>query len=900
MRQIPVRHRALLRPRALLTTGAAAALMTALLSPMPALADGDVEDLGTATSHGAKAPVLTPPSLQDGQHVAEDKYLVQVAGAPQTQGTSKRTLMSKQDGVKDKAKDAGIDLKVGTSYTQAWNGMSVTLSQKDLQKLRDVDGIEAIYPVVDVALPPEEDDPSSPEDEYANGMTGVDTVQKVDGLTGKGVTVGIIDSGIDYNNPDLGGSGTNDQTKDFPGSRVTEGHDFVGDDYDANKTGAAHAAKPDAYPDDCGGHGSHVAGIVGAKGEVTGVAPDVDFASYRVFGCEGSSSTDIILAAMDRAVADDVDVINMSLGAAMMSWGSYPTAQAANEITDRGIVMVNSGGNEGESGTFSGGAPGVGAKVITVGSVENTDARSPYFTAGKQKVGYAAASDGGTVPTTGKVEVVSAGEDSTEADAPVLACEPSEIPKPTAKKQALLIKRGTCSFHDKAANAQKAGYTAVVLYNNSAGIISPTVAGDPAVTIPVVSITQEDGIALQKAIAEKTTTIGWKSGQIIVPNAGAGLMSAFSSYGLTAELGLKPDVSAPGGQIWSTVPLEQGGHGSKSGTSMASPHVAGAAALLLQEHADWDPVAVKSALVNTADPLDWSLEPGKGYLEPVHRQGAGMLDMVEAAHTSTAIKEPTISLGDSSKGGHTVTVSVRNNSDEAKTYAVSEHTGVATGGSPSNPEFEVADPSVRLSARSITVAPHRAELVTVRVSEDFGEDGIIYGGWIQLTSDDEDLSVPFAGLSGDYQNLDALDAQEGLPSLGKAQGEDIVPVGGKDASYSLEGSDVPYVLYYLDYPVSRLDVAAYTVKADGSKGKLVNPKVGTVSSESHLGRSQETEALSWDGTYETATGKTRTVTDGKYILEVRALKALGDPDTPSDWQTWDSGALTIAQKAPKG
>jgi minor extracellular serine protease Vpr len=893
----PLRRSGALRPRALLTTGAAAALMAALLSPAPALADGDVDDLGTASSHGAKAPVLTPPSLEDGQKAVKDKYLVQVEGAPQTQGTPLRTLKSKQTTVAQKAEKAGIDLEVGTSYTQAWNGMSVTMSQQDMQKLREVDGIEAIYPVVDVQLPPD-DATSSPEDEYANAMTGVDSVQEVDGLTGEGVTVGIIDSGIDYNNPDLGGSGTNDETKDFPGDRVVEGYDFVGDDYDAEKTDAAHAAKPDEYPDDCGGHGSHVAGIVGAKGEVTGVAPGVDFASYRVFGCEGSSSTDIILAAMDRAVADDVDVVNMSLGASMMSWGTYPTAQAANEMTERGIVMVNSGGNEGEYGTFSSGAPGVGSKVITVGSVENTKVHSPYFSVGKQQFGYAAATDGGKVPTSGRTTVVSAGEDSDEADAAVLACDPDQLPKPTKKKQALLVKRGTCSFYEKAIAAQKAGYTAVVLYNNSAGIISPTVAGDPEVTIPVVSITQDDGVALQKKIAKGKTTIAWKADQIELPNAGAGLMSDFSSYGLTAELGLKPDVSAPGGQIWSTVPLEQGGHGTKSGTSMASPHVAGAAALLLEKHRSWDPVAIKSALVNTADPLDWSLEPGKGYLEPVHRQGAGMLDMVEAAHTSTSIKEPTISLGDSAKGAHSVTVPVRNNSDESKTYTVTERTGVATGGSPSDPSFEVADPSVRLSARSITVKPHKSELITVRVSEDFGEDGIIYGGWIELTSADEDLSVPFAGMSGDYQKVDALTSQEGLPSLGKVQGDQLVAVDGKDATYSLSSDDVPYVLYYLDYPVQRMDVAAYKVKADGSKGKLVNPKVGTVIAQSHLGRSQEVEALDWDGTYETAKGKTKTVKDGKYILEVRVLKALGDPDTASDWQTWDSGALTISHQKP--
>ncbi len=866
-----------------------------MLGPLPARADGQGDDLGTASSHGVEAPAKGSPSLDDAKGSVPDRYLVQVEGAPQAQGTPQRTLKTKQTGVVDEAEKDGLDVTVDQSYTHAWNGMAVSMTKADAEALQDVDGVTAVYPVMQVALPPNEDD-ASPEDEYANAMTGVDTVQKVDGLDGEGVTVGVIDSGVDYNNPDLGGSGTNDQTKDFPGSRVTMGFDFVGDDYNSKIPGSV--PKPDEHPDDCGGHGTHVAGIIGADGEVTGVAPKADIASYRVFGCEGTTSTDIILAAMDRAFADGVDVINMSLGASFMTWDQYPTAQASNEITAKGVVVVASGGNEGEAGTFSGGAPGVGSDVITVGSVENTDVHLPYFAVGTQKVGYINAQDGGAAPTTGKVSLATAGEDSDEADAAVLACDPASLTKPTKKKQALLIKRGTCSFHDKAANAQKAGYTAVVLYNNSGGLINPDVSGDPEITIPVVSIAESDGIALQKTLASTSPKLAWKDGTAVFPNFGAGLMSSFSSYGLTAELGLKPDLSAPGGQIYSTVPLEQGGHGTKSGTSMASPHVAGAAALMLQEHSGWTPKQVKSALVNTADPLDWSLEPGKGYLEPVHRQGAGMLDMVEAAHTSTSIGEPTISLGDSSQGAHSVTVNVRNDGDTAKTYAVSTRTGVATGGSPSDPAFQVADPSVRLSSRSVTIQPHRSALVTARISEDFGEDGIIYGGWVQLASDDEDLSVPFAGMSGDYQNVEVLGAHDALPVLGRAQGENIVPVSGKDATYSMSGDDVPYVLFYLDYPVERLDVAVYHAKADGSKGRLVNPKVGTVSSESKWGRSSETEALPWDGTYQTAKGKTVTAKDGKYIIEVRVLKALGDPDTASDWESWDSEVLTLAHQKP--
>lgn len=887
-----------IRARHALVLAASAALCTSVLSIPVAHAEDDPVDLGDASSLGVEAPPVGDPGAAGSPEAIDGRYLVQVSGRPVGKGGAPGQVRAAQDRVTRTARSAGIDLDVTTGYSTAFNGMAVDVDDADAARLRDVDGVVAVYPVLEVALPPEHD--AEPQDEYANALTGVDQVQRVDGLTGAGVTVGIIDSGIDYNNPDLGGSGANDERRDFPNARVTAGYDFVGDAYDARSSDPAHALRPDAFPDDCGGHGSHVAGIVGAKGSVTGAAPDVTLASYRVFGCSGSSDTEVILAAMDRAYADGVDVVNMSLGAAFMTWGDYPTAQVADALTDKGVVVVVSAGNEGRAGTFSSGAPGVGAKVITVGSVENSMVRSPFVTVGKQRIAYTAATGAPQPPTSGRIPLVAAGPDSAAAGSPVLACDAAAIPRPTVAKQALLVRRGSCSFHDKAAHAQAAGYAAVVLYNNSAGIISPTVEGAVPITIPVISITQADGLALQQQLAQGPITMTWGSGQIALPNPGAGLMSDFSSYGLTADLTLKPDLSAPGGQIWSTIPLELGGHGAKSGTSMAAPHVAGAAALLLQEHPGWAPEQIKGALVSTADPLDWSLQPGQGYLEPVHRQGAGLLDMVEAAHTSTAVAEPTISLRDSSAGGHSVTVKVRNDGDSPKTYTVGVRHGVATGGPTGDPRFEVADASVRLSTRSVTIAPRRAELITVRISEDFGEDGIIYGGWIQLTSADEDLSVPFAGLSGDYRALRILTDQGiALPSLARATPgtEDVTLVGG-GTSYSMRDGDVPILAYHLEYPAQRLEVTAYTVKPDGTKGRPVNPAVGRIFQADHLGRDPGYEVYRWDGSYPNKRERLKQVKDGRYILELRVLKATGDPANPRHWETWTSAPFTIDRTLP--
>src|SRR5262249_3139394 len=169
------------------------------------------------------------------------------------------------------------------------------------------------------------------------------------------------------------------------------------------------------------------------------------------------------------------------------------------------------------------------------------------------------------------------------------------------------IRRGACGFYNKALNAQSAGAIAVVLYNNVAGALNPTVApspvGSPPVTIPVAAITATDGAAIFAGLPANNT-LTWTAQTIEVPLATAGTISDFSSFGTDAELQLKPDIGGPGGQIYSTWPHQQsGGHNSISGTSMAAPHIAGLAALILQaKNKNISPERVQTLLMNTALP----------------------------------------------------------------------------------------------------------------------------------------------------------------------------------------------------------------------------------------------------------------------------------------------------------
>ena len=208
-----------------------------------------------------------------------------------------------------------------------------------------------------------------------------------------------------------------------------------------------------------------MAGIVGANGGgIKGVAPAVSFGAYRVFGCDGTSSSDVILAAMEKALEDGMQVVNQSLGASRQ-WPQYPTAQAASRLVNKGVVMVASIGNNGPGGSspdalFAAGAPGVGGKVIGVASYDNSQRA---FIVNGTPYGYNTASGAPLPPTSGSLPMARTGTPTTADDACVA------LPAGSLAGKAVLIRRGTCSFFIKASTAQNAGAAAVVLYNNARG-----------------------------------------------------------------------------------------------------------------------------------------------------------------------------------------------------------------------------------------------------------------------------------------------------------------------------------------------------------------------------------------------------------------------------------------------
>jgi minor extracellular serine protease Vpr len=835
-----------------------------------------------------------PQSAAEGSRA----WFVELSGAPVAEGTSLAAARAEKAAFRRDAAAAGVRFKERREFNTLFNGFSVEVDAANRLKLARLPGVKAMYPVGIVERPVVTSGSVSPNDAGSLPMIGADIAQNQLGLSGKGVLVGIIDTGIDIDHPAFGGTGTPGTTA-FPNAKVVAGYDLVGDNYDAGGSGDQLTPVPDPIPDDCAGHGTHVSGIVAADGGgVLGVAPKASLAMYRVFGCVGSSADDVILEAYERAFADGVQVINQSLGDARQ-WPESPTGQASSRLVNKGVVMVASIGNNGPGGSspdalFAAGAPGVGDKVIGVASFDN---QQIAFNVAGTPYGYNAATGSPLPPTSGSLPMAKTGTPTTADD----ACSP--LAAGSLAGQAVLVRRGTCSFFIKASNAMNAGAAAVVLYNNAAGALNPTVAGTPPITIPVVAITAAQGATLDGLIGAGPTTLTWSGTYVSFPYGTGGLISGFSSFGMTAELGFKPNIGAPGGAILSTYPLELGGIAVLSGTSMASPHVAGGVALMLEANPKVGAGQLMGRLQNVADPKNWSGNGALGLLDYAFRQGAGMLDIVGAVTATATVSPSQFATGESASGSYLQTLTVRNLSRSPASYTIGHVSGVAAGpNTTTGASYNVsgtfdAPATVTFSRPSITVPANGSASFDVTVTANTAlPDRSLYGGYVTLTPSGagQKMSVPYAGFKGDYQSYQVLTpTANGFPWLAKLSGSSYTNQPG-GATYTLANGDIPYFLMHLDHLSREIKLEVF----DAVTGQAWNK----VSDDEYVTRNSTPGgffAFTWDGvTFKGPGDKPRKITDvpdGQYVVKVSVLKALGDTSNPAHWETWASPVITIAR-----
>ncbi|HWY33368.1 MAG TPA: S8 family serine peptidase, partial [Nitrosopumilaceae archaeon] len=417
-------------------------------------------------------------------------------------------------------------------------------------------------------------------------------IPREQGYEGQGIKIGIIDTGIDYDHPDLLGFG--------PSGKVIGGYNFVDND---NK------------PIDTTGHGTEVAGIIAADGNLKGVAPKAKLFSYKVSSNGESVSSDLIVKAIHRAIEDKVNVINISLG---VNKTNDEIDQAVSEAVKNGIVVVVAAGNNGPDHSTIG-SPGKDPDVITVGATYNNITQSIVSTLEIGKTQYQVLPMLGTnplsKPITGKIVFGGYGR-------------VRDLANVDTKNSILLEERGSdikgekIYFSEKERNAVQSGAQALIVYNNEPGIFfgqlfqsNSTSSNNP--TIPVISMSKSDGLALKKSLQNETIA---KLDVFSHPD----FIAPFSSRGPVSPFYIKPDLVAPGVFVNST--HIGGTYNLTSGTSIAAPHVTGAVALLLQKDPNLKPDEVASLLSTTADPVT----DAYGNDEPVDVTGSGRLNLTRA------------------------------------------------------------------------------------------------------------------------------------------------------------------------------------------------------------------------------------------------------------------------------
>lgn len=606
---------------------------------------------------------------------------------------------------------------------------------------------------------------------------------------------------------------------------------------------------------DCDGHGTHVAGIIAANDTTfIGVVPQgtprtvlsLDYltfislpistlayftnhrtcisdlvlatlGAYRVFGCQGGTSNDLIMKALLRAAGDGMQVINLSLGGPG-GWRQDREARLADELAKNGTIIVAAMGNEGQMGLFEASSPGVAGAAITVASTENEFRSNMYFTVDEKSL-KATNVDDKEEEDENRSHDDNDGEDGDEeerehtkakkqpggnqsprailylgdvdmnfSNTTLVAVSPgtsgkvgNDACKPITHDlsgKIALIRRGDCTFKIKIANAALAHASGVILMDNvpSTGFAADT----EGATIKVRTITLDDGEYLLKTIQQlKKEKEGIKllagKGPKQVSNPDGGFLSAFSSMGPDSELNSKPDIAAPGGQIWSTFPIKLGSYASLSGTSMATPYIVGCVGLYLEvlPNGDHSAKAIKTAFQNSAQPREQQ-KGYKGYAS-VTQQGAGLLSMMDILSTQVIVTPSHISLNDTEHINANQQITITNTSQTPLEYKVDIVS--AAGLEPfdakmmveKNPLPVEAKASVKVSQKTVTVAAGSSSTVDFKFTGPNTDPTkfVIYSGYVRLTPakispQSPVMHIPYMGMQGDFKKVTVLDSSFGL------------------------------------------------------------------------------------------------------------------------------------------
>jgi len=542
---------------------------------------------------------------------------------------------------------------------------------------------------------------SDPDLDIISATEGWAAAGATSATAGEGVKVGVIDSGIDVDHPCFDDQGYAPRLQ-LGDKRYTSNKVIVAKVFNnkGNQTGF------DARAVDS--HGTHVSGTIACNFDtaatvegaaiphgISGVAPRALLGNYNVFpgNVENARSEDI-LNAIEAAYVDGMDIVNMSLGGGANGIQDLLTV-AVDNLDRAGMVFAISAGNEGP-GHYTVGSPGSAARALTAGaSTVNHAVVSPVTAGAASAAGVPG--DFGTpsaYPFTGTLRVL-AGTGVSGLD---LACAP--VPAAATPDSIALVQRGVCDFSLKVYNVQQAGYKAALVVNRIGG--APIAMGKGAApadpTIPAWMIGMDTAGAFKLA---NGSAVSIAAPTYTYPFYDADVMADFSSQGPTdVDFRIKPDVVAPGVNVLSSIPTSDCGgqpcFAFFQGTSMASPHLAGVAAVIKWQHPTWPAWAIRSAIVNTADAGVLTRYTLDGLATDINLSGAGRVNVESAAGAEALLDPVSVSFGATPAGSgvtKSVAVTLMNAGDTAVEWTV----GIAANGSAQGVTFKTSTSLVNLA-----------------------------------------------------------------------------------------------------------------------------------------------------------------------------------------------------------
>ncbi|WP_122645638.1 S8 family serine peptidase [Enterococcus mediterraneensis] len=885
------------------------------------------------------------------QPAAENGTLVKNYSSTAEIQQESEKVIAKQAKLKDQVR-AITHQGVGESYGYVVNGFSTKVKVKDLDKLKRLSGVKAVT-VAKVYYTTEV---------HANSMANVQTVWSNYKYKGEQTVVSVIDTGIDPNHKDM-------RLSDEKNVKLTE------EDVESFTEEVGHGAyftpkvpygynyadgnSRFVYDDDpVEQHGMHVAGIIGANGtgsdstsSVVGVAPEAQLLAMKVFTNSDTSATtgtDTVVAAIEDSAKIGADVLNMSLG----STAGYQTLEdpeiaAVRNATEAGTAAVISAGNAGTTNSltdgtsvdyFGGdpvasdmatvGSPGTARDALTVASAENVTTTNPVLTL---------SSDGEVILDQEIVQL------SPQADTNVFDGKKFYVARDAAgnvglgkpedytddvKGKVAVVKRGDLAFTEKQANAKAAGAVGLIIVDNKGDITEDTpltsIQLDP--TLSTFGLSTKDGASLityleNNPSAVFTAKFTAKESDNVLYDADK--MSTFTSYGPTPDLSFKPDITAPGGQIWST--QNNDSYTNMSGTSMAAPFTAGSQALLMQAIKNKDnpfyeqyqkmsgselTMFLKAIQMNTAKPINDD-KYDNAIVSP-RRQGAGLLD-VDAAITAletnptTVVSQegyPAVELRSFNTKEKAFTLTFTNRTDKSLTYHMEENEDTDAIYTSATDPKSAALYDKKIEGASITgenpeiVVPAGESVsatFTLQLPDGFKENQYVEGYLNFAASDGTSLNMPYMGYYGNWDKLPIFDNLVDNVYTGFTQliGSDGVQMGYDFASQEV----LPEAIAFSpteDSARASFEGQFYTFRnARDIKIEILDEKGNVVAQPSEYASAEKAYWYAnegrwvlptfsgWDGSlYNQETGEYEVAPDGQYTYRVSAL-----PDQGSERQT---------------